>query len=403
MNGAVSEPLEGVKVLDFSRLLPGPYCSLLLRDMGAEVVKVEPPGKGDYTRWLPPMVDGMGVAFIALNRGKKSVTLDLGSTAGRDAARRLARGFDVVIEGFRPGVMAELGLDYETLSKDHPSLVYCSITGYGQTGPYRRRAGHDVNYQALAGVLDAGRGEDGSVALPGAPAADLVGGAWCGALAIVAALFQRIREGRGQYLDIAMSDGALSLMTMPLAVHLAGGDACGPGKWLLNGALPGYGVYRTRDGRALALGAIEPKFWVRFLARIGHPELAEAALAPSGPNDEVRETLAVTLATRSRDAWMALFAGEDVCCEPVLDCDEVVHHPQHLVRAMIQEVTTGEGPLKTVVTPLPFGPGRRRASPQVDGPTLDPAPALGADGEAVLRAHGFTVEEIDRLHREAGL
>ncbi len=397
------EPLDGVKVLDLSRLLPGPFCSLLLSDMGAEVVKIEPPGKGDYTRWLPPIVDGMGAAFIALNRGKKSVTLDLSAKAGRDALRRLARGFDVLLEGFRPGVMAELGLDYDTLSRDHPGLVYCSITGYGQFGPCRTRAGHDLNYQALTGMLDATRASDGSPALPGAQTADLAGGALCGALAIVAALLNRHKTGKGQYLDISMTDGALSLMVMPLAVQLAAGSGCGPGEWMLCGGLPNYGVYRTKDGRALALGAIEPKFWTRFLERVGSPELADMALSDGIDPGTVRESLAGIIAGRARDEWMALLAEEDVCCDPVLDCDEVVHHPQHLARGMIQEVEAGNETLRTVVTPLPFGPGRRKGPPVDSAPPLAPAPSLGAHGEEVLSAHGFMASEIGRLRLEAGL
>jgi len=396
------EPLEGIKVLDLSRLLPGPFCSLLLGDMGADVVKVEAPGRGDYTRWLPPLVDGMGAAFIALNRGKRSITLDLGSSAGQEALRRLASRFDVVLEGFRPGVMAELGLDYETLSRDHPELVYCSLTGYGQFGPLRDRAGHDLNYQALTGMLDATRTADGVPALPGVQAADLAGGALAAALAIVGALFARHRTGRGRYLDISMVDGALSLMMMPLAVHLAAGSGGGPGEWLLSGGLVNYGVYPTRDGRALAVGAIEPKFWTRFLEKIERPDLADLALSDGVNRDRARDALAETIAARTRDEWMALLAGEDVCCDPVLDCDEVVHHPHHLARGMIQEVETGEGPLRTVVTPLPFGPGRWKGS--MDGvPLLPRAPGLGEHGEAVLKENGFTVEEIDRLRLEAGL
>jgi len=372
--------------------------------MGAEVVKLEEPGQGDYARWMPPLVDDVGAAFIALNRGKKSMTLDLRAALAREAVRRMVMSFDVLLESFRPGVMERLELGYDTLSALNPRLIYCSITGYGQTGPMRLRAGHDINYLATAGVLGATGPRGAAPELSAVQIADVAGGSYPAALAILAALYQRQHTGRGQMLDISMTDGALSLMMFHLAGHFADGQALVPGEMPLSGGLVNYGTYQTADGRSMALGALEPKFWLTFLSRVGRPELAGLIQARGEALETAREEVARLFASRTRDEWTALLQEIDACCEPVLDADEVAHHPQHLVRGMIQEVTApGRESLRTVMTPLPFGrPQAVSGHPQGSEP-LPAAPLLGEHGPGVLAACGFLSEEIDRLRAEGGL
>ncbi len=400
----MTRPLEDVKVLDLSRLLPGPYCSLLLSDMGAEVVKIEEPGHGDYSRWMPPMVDGTGAMFLALNRGKKSVRLDLRAEVSREAVRRLAARFDVVLESFRPGVMDRLGLGYESLSAANPRLIYCSISGYGQTGPLRLKAGHDLNYLALAGVVGAAGPKQGPPSTSPVQIADVAGGSYPAAVSILAALYQREKTGVGQRLDISMTDGALSMMIALLPGHLIDEAGLAPGELPLSGGMVNYQTYRTKDGRFMALGALEPKFWLRFLELVGRPELGSLISARGEQLEHARLEVARLFAERTRDEWTALLEGEDVCCEPVLEADEVVHHPAHLARGMIRELERPGGELvRTVVTPLPFGREEILAGTSAELSPLPAAPELGAHGVGVLAANGFSVTEIERLQAEGGL
>lgn len=405
----MSRPLEGIKVLDFSRYLPGPYCSLLLSDMGAEVIKVEEPGQGDLARYMPPMLEGQGAAFIGLNRGKKSITLDLRAQVARDALYRMVPSFDVVLESFRPGVMERLGLGYETLKALNPGLIYCAISGYGQVGPMRDKAGHDLNYVALAGILGATGPEEGPPEMPAVQIADVAGGSYPAAVAIIAALFERTRTQKGQFLDISLTDGALSMMLFHLAGHLVDGKGVPPGRLPLNGGLINYRTYRTKDGKAMALGALEPKFFIAFLKRAGRPELISLMQAQGEELIQARAALGALFAERTRDEWVALLAEVDVCCEPVLEADEVVFHPLHRSRGMVREVVTGhdaQGKVQTIETvmgPLPFGREGLLAGGGVDEQPLPQAPSLGANGREVLLAHGFSEDEIETLRRSGGL
>ncbi|MDP2339666.1 MAG: CoA transferase [Deltaproteobacteria bacterium] len=307
-------PLDGVRVLDLSRLLPGPFCTQLLADLGAEVIKVEDPQGGDYLRWTPPLLDdGTSVLFHALNRGKKSVTLDLKTADGASHFRKLLGSADVVVESFRPGVMEKLGFSPDSMLREFPRLVVCSISGYGQSGPMRLRAGHDINYVARSGAYALMRAP---VVLP-VQVADLAAGAWPAAMQICAALVGRNRSGAGAVVDVSMKDGVTGLLSMVLARTLVGEDIAG-GKDLLVGAVPCYGIYATSDG-FLSVGALEPKFWAAFCAAIEKPELGDRSF-----DDDVKGILREILLKRSTAEWSRVFATVDACVEPVLSPAEAL-------------------------------------------------------------------------------
>ncbi|HKX26040.1 MAG TPA: CaiB/BaiF CoA-transferase family protein, partial [Actinomycetota bacterium] len=260
-------PLDGVRVLDLTRLLPGNYCTLVLADLGADVVKVEEPGRGDYIRWASPLVDGQGAAHRSLNRGKRSMTLDLKSADGPVVLRRLAAGADAVVESFRPGVLERLGGGYEALSAENPRLVYCALTGYGQDGPYRDRAGHDVDYIGLAGILEATGPADGPPVLPAVQVGDF-GGGMAAAVAVVAGLREAAVTGHGRVLDVSMLDVAVSWTAVSMSWYLAAGQVPARGAMPLTGGLACYRAYRCADGRYLAVGALEPQFWRELCERL---------------------------------------------------------------------------------------------------------------------------------------
>ena len=385
-------PLEGVRVLDLSRLLPGPYATLVLADLGADVVKVEEPQGGDYARWMPPLAGEQSGFFHALNRNKRSLRLDLKRPEGPAVLRRLVRRFDVVVESFRPGVMEKLGVGYAALRAENPRVVLCSISGYGQDGPYRDRAGHDLDYCATAGVLAVNGPAERPLPL-GVQVADVAGGAWPAVAGILAALVRRAATGEGAQVDISMTDGALAMLAIQLGAAWARGTPLRRGRELLNGGAACYGVYRTKDGRFVALGALEPKFFLRFCQVAGRPELAERQFDGEGAGP--RAELEALFATRSRDEWARLGAEHDVCLAPVLEGDEPERDPQLGARGMFLAIDTPwEGKaVKSVRTPVRFAGAE---------PPLRPAPRLGEGGEAVLAEAGFAEGEIEAL-RAAGV
>src|SRR5438105_907603 len=319
--------LGGVRILDLSRLLPGPFCTLLLADLGADVIKIEDTTSGDYLRWMPPLVDEYSAMFHALNRNKRSVALDLKHPAGRAAFLRLVSTADVVLESFRPGVMDRFELGYDTLRETNPRIIMCSITGYGQDGPFRERAGHDLNYAALAGVLSIGGATGGLPAMPALQVGDIGAGALHAAVAILAALHERTRSGEGQHCDIAMVDGLIAWMAPHAAAYFATGEIPGPGTLTLNGRHPCYRMYACADG-AVTVGALEPKFWRELVTALGLPHLADSAFADGAEGRRVVDELQRALAKRTRSELVALLADGDVCCEPVLRLDEVFDQPQ---------------------------------------------------------------------------
>ena len=383
---ALAAALSGVRVLDLSRLLPGPYLTMVLADMGADVVKVEDPKLGDYLRGFPPAIGGMSGRFLAINRGKRSLALDLKQPAAREAFVRMAARADVVIESFRPGVMDKLGVGYDVLAAANPRVVLCSISGYGQTGPYRERAGHDLNYIGLAGVLAMGGAAGGAPMLPGVQVADLAGGALWGATAVLGALVGRERTGKGAHLDISMTEGALALLAAELG-NLDAGAHPTRGVETLNGGLAGYGVYRTKDGRYLAVGALEPKFYIALGQAIGRPANVAEIIGDAATHARVRAELAQIFATKTAAEWQELLAAHDCCVEVIVEPDELPAHPLHRARGVFFEIDGGDGvgPVHQVRTPVG----------QPANPT--PPPRLGQHSKDVLRDYGFDDAEISAL------
>lgn len=377
--------LEGVKILDLTRLLPGGYCTQMLADMGAEVLKIEDLQMGDYIRGMGPPVDGGdSVYFYALNRNKKSMRLNLKESGGQAVFCRLLESYDILIEGFRPGVMEKLNLGYDSLSKINPGLVYCSVTGYGQSGPYRLRAGHDINYISIAGALGLTGSRDGAPVMPGVQVADIGGGGLMAAVGILAAIVNRQRTGKGQYIDMGMMDGAVSWLTMYLANYLNTGEKAGRGEMQLNGGQVCYSVYETSDGKFVSLGAIEPKFWKEFCRISGRNDLLKLQFSGSK-----KDFVAVQqfFSTKTRDEIVEMFSQTDACVEPVLELNEVVGHPHVLQRRLINELTLPGGKkIKTIAHPIKF-PGVETDADQLP-------PALGQHTVDVLMSLGYSREQI---------
>jgi len=313
-------PLDGITVLDLTRLLPGAAATMMLANFGAEVIKVEEPG-GDYARHMPPLVDGEGAVFRATNRGKKSIALNLKAAEDKQTLLRLAAGADVLIEGFRPGVMKRLGLGYETLRTVNERLIYVSLTGYGQTGPYSAMAGHDINYIAMGGLLDI------TGAIPGAQIADLAGGSMQAVIGILLALAARQKTGRGQFVDVSMLDGVAWLMTLPLAVFSATREIPQAGASTLSGRYACYRTYLAGDGRRLAVGALEPKFWAQLCEKLGRPEFIAEQFSEGERQAAIVEDLRQTFKTKSSAEWLEMLDGADVCVTLVRNVEEVAADP----------------------------------------------------------------------------
>ena len=363
--------LDGVRVLDLTRLLPGPFCSLLLADMGASVLKVEDTRGGDYARYHPPVADdGVGAFFAALNRNKQAVAIDLKQPLGVALLEDLIAESDVLLESFRPGVMERLGLGWERLQELNPRLICCAISGYGQDGPYREKAGHDINYPALSGLREQ-TGRPGSApVLPGFQLADIAGGALYGALGITAALYGRERTGEGSFIDISMTEGALSLHLPEHGRMRASNAQDHPerGDDILTGGVPCYGVYETSDGKYMAVGSLEPKFWMGLLGLLGKTELMADGLDRGESGAAVRAKIAESFAERTRAEWVAFFADSDICCEPVLSPTEVLDAELHKTRRMffqLQGKAYTRTPLSAVTTQGTPAPGHGEHNDEV--------------------------------------
>ncbi|WP_236234042.1 CaiB/BaiF CoA transferase family protein [Pseudomonas tohonis] len=383
-------PLASLKILDFSTLLPGPFASLLLADMGAEVLRVESPSRMDLVRVLPPHDGGTSTSHAYLNRNKRSIALDLKRPEAVEVVRQLVAEYDIVLEQFRPGVMDKLGVGYEALKAINPRLIYVSITGYGQTGPYRDRAGHDINYLAVAGIASyTGRQESGPLPL-GVQLADIAGGSLHGVMGLLAAVIQRQATGEGQHVDVSMTDCAFSLHGMAGAGYLGAGVEPDMENQALNGG-SFYDYYRTRDGRWFSVGSLEPQFMQQFCAAIGRPELAARGLSPK-PEDqrELKRTIEIEFEKRDFAEWRELFAALDACVEPMLPLSEAVRHPQIEARGLVTEVPREGLPAqRQIACPIKFSTGL-------------PAPrhvgvAVGAHTAEVLAELGYTAEQIAAL------
>jgi alpha-methylacyl-CoA racemase len=389
-----SGPLEGIRVLDLTRLLPGGYATLLLADLGADVVKVEEPGKGDYIRWTPPLVGDFSAAHIALNRNKRSLTLNLKTDAGRAAFLRLVESFDVVIESFRPGVMARLGLGWEALRERSERLVYCAISGYGQDGPYSLLAGHDANYIGYAGLLSIIGEEGRRPVLPGVQVGDLAGGGMAAVAAILAALLRRARTGTGDFCDVSMMDGAVSWLSIHAADFVATKEEPQRELMHLSGLYPCYRIYPAADGW-ITVGALEPQFWAALCEAIDRPDLAGDAFATGRRRSEVVSELEELFSTRTRAAWMEHFADRDVCVGPVKSFSEAFADPQVRARGMVFETEVESvGRWTHIGNPVKVGETKTTEL------RLQP-PRLGEHTEDVLVGAGFSATEIEDL-RAAG-
>lgn len=388
--------LDGIRVLDLTRLLPGPYATQLLADMGADVIKVERPGVGDYARAVDAAWESD--LFGALNRGKRSVTLDLKTDEGCEAFLGLASESDVVIEGFRPGVVDRLGVSYEEVCERNEQVVYCSLSGFGATGPLRDRVGHDLNYVALAGLLDMTRAtREGRPAIPGFPIADMAGGLFA-AFSIVGALLSRELDAGGEYIDLALTDVVFSFSQAVVGEAFAGADPRAR-ETALTGQYPCYGVYETADGRYVTLAALESAFWEAFCEAIDRPDLVDKHFAEDPETrDQVREAVADAFRERTRDEWEAALGDEDVMVAPVLTMTEAIEHPHVEARDFVEgtEADTrslvGRGETPRIGFPARTAHGL--------GGTDEAVPDLGEHTEEVLREAGYSHEGIEEL-REA--
>lgn len=384
--------LDDVSVLDLTRLLPGPYATQLLADAGADVVKVEDTGAGDYARYMPPMVQGHGAVFDAVNRGKRSVALDLKTDEGENAFYRLVELADVVIESFRPGVVERLGVDYNSLSEHNNELIYCSLTGYGQSGPYADKAGHDLNYLGLAGFLDMTREDEGAKPqLPGYQVADMAGGLMA-AFAVVSALLSReLGDGSGEYLDVGLTDAVVSFAQAVAPEVFTGGDPR-PGETALTGGYPWYDIYECADGRYVTLAALEPQFWEVFCDAVDHPEWT--SLHMTGDDAEraaLRESLENLFAERTREEWIDDLAETDSAVDGVYRPAETFEHAQIESRGYIERP---EDAAPRVGLPI-CGPDiQREANVEV--------PGHGEHTDELLQEIGYETDELGHL-RESGV
>ncbi|WP_255149857.1 CaiB/BaiF CoA transferase family protein [Halorarius halobius] len=383
--------LDGVRVLDLTRLLPGPYASQLLADAGADVVKVEDTGTGDYARHMPPTTDaGHGAVFDAVNRGKRSVAIDLKSDDGLEAFYRLVEDADVVFEQFRPGVVDRLGVDYETLREYNDDLVYCSLSGYGQNGPLAEQAGHDLNYIGLAGMLDMTRESDAEAPrMPGYQVADMGGGLFA-AFAIVSALASReLGNTGGEYVDVGMTDVVVSFSQAIASEALTGGDPR-PGETPLTGQYPWYDVYPAKEGY-VTLGALEPQFWSAFCEAVGKEEwIGKHMTQDPAELQALREGIGEVFAERTRDEWVEFFDGVDAAVDGVYSPEETMEHPQIEARGYVERPDDGH--------PRVGFPAR---GTDIEHGEASSPPDHGADTDAVLREVGFDASEVERL-RESG-
>lgn len=348
-------PLKGLKIIDFTTLLPGPYATMMLADLGAEVLRVVSGSRPDLTEFMPPCIAGTNLSCAAatLGRGKRCLTLNLKDQRSVAIVLKLIESHDILIEQFRPGVMARLGLDYETLKSAHPSLIYCSLTGYGQTGPLKGRAGHDINYLARSGIMAYSGRKTTGPSLTGIQIADVASGSNNAVIGILAALVHRQQTGEGQHVDVSMTDGVIAFNAIAGAAFLTDGSEVCREEGVLNGGSL-YDFYETKDGRYLSFGGLEPQFFAAFCQTIGRPDLIPGGVAP-GNIDRIKAEVRAILKARTQDEWMALFGKVDACVEPVLELGEALRDSQVQARGLIIEVDRlGGGKVKQLGHPIRY-------------------------------------------------
>ncbi len=385
-------PLDDIKILDFSRLMPFNYATLLLADMGAEVLKIEEPILGDYMRWAPPILKKENAVFLMLNRNKKSMKLNLKTEKGREIVRKLVEKYDVVFETFRPGVMEKFGLGYEDLKKINPKIIYCSTTGYGQEGPYLDKPGHDINYISIAGILGVTGRHTGAPVIPGIPISDMNSGVFS-ALAIVSALLARERTGKGQYIDVSMTDTVLTYNVLHIGTHISGFNVGDEGTLSALGESAYYNVYETKDGEFICFGNIEGKFWANFCEVIGREDLNSKQFVTKNEEKKILSEVREIMRTKTRKEWIKLMEGKDICVTPVYSMGEVIQDPQLRHRGMFVEVEHPvEGKTLQVAFPLKFS--------ETPATIRTPSPIFGQHTEEILKEIGYNEEEIKNLEKE---
>jgi crotonobetainyl-CoA:carnitine CoA-transferase CaiB-like acyl-CoA transferase len=389
----MAKPLDGIKVLDLTRYLPGPFATQILADFGAEVIKVEETA-GELGRYLPPFKGGLGTRFCSVNRNKKSITLDLKSDRGKEIFKKLASGADIIIEQFRPGVMDKMGLGYNSLKTGNEGLIYCSLTGYGLSGPWFDRAGHDVNYLNTAGVSALTAGRDGVPVMSSVQIADVAGGSLFAVIGMLLALFHRSRSGQGQLCDIAMMDGALSLLSYTVGEWCGKGSVPETGREFLTGGFAMYNTYRCGDGKYVGLGAIEGKFWSGFCKKIGREDLINSQFDIEKQEVMISDINSIML-EKSRDQWVEFFAGSDICFTPVLDLDEVSEHEQVKAREMLIKIMNFRGSEEELV--VTGNPVKLSDTPCE---IVLEFPDTGGDAVRILTDAGYTEDEVKEFIRD---
>ncbi|MFX0116540.1 MAG: CaiB/BaiF CoA transferase family protein [Candidatus Hodarchaeota archaeon] len=383
-------PLDGVQVLDLTRLLPGPLATMILGDLGADVIKIEEPGFGDLARWLPPYRGQEGALFYLLNRNKRSLTLNLKSTKCQEIFHRLARRSDVIIESFRPGIVDRLGVGYPAIKAINPRIIYCSISGYGQNGPYRELSGHDLNYLGISGILSFSGSQEGPPSIPPVQVADIGAGTYPALVTILAALLHRQITGEGQFIDVSMLDG-LTLWVPVLLAHLVSGESMPErGKGPLTGGLACYGVYKTEDGY-ITIGALEPHFWENLCITMNQPDFASRQLEGPESQEEMRTAFQEIFLKYRTEEWLDKLRARDVCCGPIIDLKDVYKNPQ--IRTREPFPMSSEYPkMENAQLGLPWKFSSSSATIRL------PAPKLGEHNREILEEIGLSESEIMELN-----
>jgi crotonobetainyl-CoA:carnitine CoA-transferase CaiB-like acyl-CoA transferase len=385
-------PLDGIRILDFTMLLPGPWCTLFLADFGAEVIKIEEPKKGDYVRWFPPFIKGISARHLLINRNKKSMILNLKTDQGKKIAHQLVETADALVEGFRPGVMGRLGLGYKELSKINPKIIYCSISGYGQDGPYKNVVGHDINYLGYSGILSITGEADGPPVLPGVQISDISSGGMMAAIAVLIALIARSKTGKGQYIDISMLDGNVAQLYATAGDYFATALSPERGETTESRVLGGYAcysIYKTQDSKYITVGPLEEKFWATLCGKLGREDLIEIQFVPE-KQVEIKSALQEIFLKKTRDEWVEEFRNLDVCVGPVNTMEEAFEDPQIASREMVTEMEHPHiGKVPQLGIPINFS--------EFQGKIRRPAPSFGEHTAEILKELGYNGKTIKAL------